>query len=99
MFDGNLLGDGGARNAAGCGLGATFLAGEKCCWRVENAGLPSCGSTDVDAGAGFRSCVALGGRRAVLVLSVVLDDFVREWLETRVLADREFAEAFRRCRG
>jgi len=28
MFEGNLLGDGGARNAAGCGLGARLLAGE-----------------------------------------------------------------------
>jgi hypothetical protein len=76
MLEGNLLGDGGARNAAGCGLGARLLAGEKCCWRVENAGLLSCGSAD--AGAELRSCVTLGGRRAVLALSVVLDDFVRE---------------------
>jgi hypothetical protein len=76
MFEGNLLGDGGARNAAGCGLGARLLAGEKCCCRVEKAGRLSCDSAGADAEV--RSCVALGGRRAVLVLSVVLDDFVRE---------------------
>jgi len=76
MFEGNLLGDGGARNAAGCGLGARLLAGEKCCWRVEKAGRLSCGSAG--AGAEVRSCVTLGGRRAVLALNVVLDDLVRE---------------------
>lgn len=32
MLEGSLLGDGGARKAAGCGLGARDLAGEKCCW-------------------------------------------------------------------
>lgn len=29
---------GGARMVAMRGLGARFLAGEKCCWRVEKAG-------------------------------------------------------------
>jgi hypothetical protein len=38
MFEGSLLGDGGARNEAVAGLGARFFAGEKCCWRVEKAG-------------------------------------------------------------
>lgn len=39
MFEGSLLGEGGASKAAGCGFGARFLAGEKCCWKFENAGL------------------------------------------------------------
>jgi hypothetical protein len=38
MFEGSLLGEGGARNDAVAGLGARFFAGEKCCWRVEKAG-------------------------------------------------------------
>lgn len=38
MLDGNLLGEGGARKEAVGGLGASDLAGEKCCWRVEKAG-------------------------------------------------------------
>lgn len=31
MFEGNLLGDGGARKAAGWGFEARLFAGEKCC--------------------------------------------------------------------
>lgn len=38
MLDGSLLGEGGTRKDAGCGFGARFLAGEKCCWRVEKVG-------------------------------------------------------------
>jgi hypothetical protein len=48
-LEGNLLGVGAARNVAGCGLEPIFFAGEKCCWRVENAGL----RTDVSA---YRDC-------------------------------------------
>jgi hypothetical protein len=33
-----LEGDGGARKVLVGGLGARERAGEKCCWRVENAG-------------------------------------------------------------
>lgn len=44
IFEGNLLGEGGARKAAGWGFGARFFAGEKCCCSVEKAGLLSCES-------------------------------------------------------
>lgn len=78
MFEGSLLGEGGARNTAGCGLGARLLAGEKCCWRVENAGLLKCSTC---AGA-FDSVIELrfdGGARIVDVeLERVDVDRVRE---------------------
>ncbi len=87
MFDGSLLGDGGARKAAGWGLGARFRAGEKCCWRVENAGLRSC-----DSVCGWRddgSCneFRFGGRKTVEVAEFkrVDDDFVRVCPEDREL--------------
>jgi hypothetical protein len=38
MFEGSLLGEGGARKAAGCGFGARLFAGEKCCCNVEKVG-------------------------------------------------------------
>ena len=74
-----MLGDGGARKAAGCGLGARFLAGEKCCCKVENAGLFNCDS----AGPALELVVASpaiprdGGRSVVVELSKVDEDLVR----------------------
>jgi hypothetical protein len=38
-LDGSFDGDGGTRNVDVGGFGARDLAGEKCCWRVEKAGL------------------------------------------------------------
>lgn len=70
MFEGSLLGDGGARKAAGWGLGARLFAGEKCCWRVENAGRLSCDSCSLDASS------LEGGRSAVDALRTVDVDFV-----------------------
>jgi hypothetical protein len=97
MFEGNLLGDGGARKAAGCGLGARFLAGEKCCCRAEN-GFLSCGSAS--AGREIVSSVdpRAGGRSAAGALETTEDDFARAWLGIRGAAEGELAEGLRRCR-
>ena len=77
IFEGNLLGEGGARKTAGCGLGARFLAGEKCCCRVENAGfLSCCGAACVGREAGSCAGSRVGGRKVVDALRTV-EDFVR----------------------
>lgn len=98
IFEGSLLGDGGARKAAGCGLGARFLAGEKCCCRVENAGLLSsdsawtrreaCSSVDPREGSG----------RVVDAVRTVEEDFVRARPGAPVVADIELVDALRRYR-
>lgn len=77
ILEGNLLGEGGARKAAGCGLGTRFLAGEKCCCRVENAGLLSC-CDSAFAGREVGSCTdsRVGGGKVVDAFKIV-DDLVR----------------------
>ena len=106
IFEGNLLGEGGARKAAGWGFGARFFAGEKCCCSVEKAGRLSCESgrevgSCADSRVGGRTAEAdsrVGGRRVVDAFKTVEEDFVRVWPGTRVAADTELVEAFRRCR-
>jgi hypothetical protein len=97
MFEGNLLGDGGARKAAGCGLGARFLAGEKCCCRAEN-GFLSCGSTSAGREIVSSADPRVGGRLAVGALETIEDDLARVWLGIRGAAEGELAEGLRRCR-
>lgn len=79
MLEGSLEGLGGARNAAGWGLGARLFAGEKCCWRVEKEGFLGWDSerrTLVVVVSAKGSRVA-GGRRAVEEVKRVEEDFVR----------------------
>lgn len=79
-----MEGEGGARKAAGWGLGARDLAGEKCCWRVEKEGflgweeerraLVVGGSAEGSRVVGSRDG---GGRRAVEDVKRVEEDLVR----------------------
>jgi hypothetical protein len=98
IFEGSLLGEGGARNAAGCGFGARLLAGEKCCCNVENVGRLGC-----DSERKFRVVVGSfvdsweGGRRAVDAVRMVEEDFVRVCPVTRGTDDVELVETFRKC--
>ena len=96
MLEGNLLGDGGARNAAGCGLGAKFLAGEKCCCRAEK-GFLIWGSARAGREAASSADPRVGGRRTG-ALDTVEEDFARVWPGTRGAAETELAEGLRRCR-
>jgi len=73
-----LLGDGGARKAAGWGLGARLFAGEKCCWRVEKAGRLNCDSCCCGWALRSSEPFLVGGRRAVEAVRSVEDDLVRE---------------------
>lgn len=95
IFEGNLLGDGGARNAAGCGLGARLFAGEKCCCSVENAGRFNCDSANVGRGV---ASSRVGGLRSVDEFRTVEEDFVRVWDGTRALVVTELADGFRMWR-
>ena len=98
IFEGSLLGDGGARKAAGCGLGARFLDGEKCCCSVENGGLLSSDSTCTGREACSSVDPRAGGGRVVDAVRTVEEDFVRARPGSRVAADMELADALRRCR-
>jgi len=83
-------------------LGPRFLAGEKCCCKVENAGFLICDS----ARRGFEFDIPSpdiprdGGRSVVDEFNNVEDDRVRTWPRPRVPAalERELADGFRRCR-
>lgn len=100
MLEGSLLGEGGARKAAGCGLGARFLAGEKCCCSVLNAGfLNNGGSIFADCGLSTSVVLRLGGGRAVEDEVVkVDDDLVRTCPVTGFgLAENEVADVLRAC--
>lgn len=95
MFEGNLLGDGGARKAAGCGLGARFFAGEKCCCIAEK-GFLAWGSANV-----VREVVSsprIGGRSIGCTFETVEEDFARVWLVIRGAVEIVLAEGLRRCR-
>jgi len=88
-----LLGEGGARKAAGWGFGARFLAGEKCCWRVEKFGLRSWGGSSRGAGS-----------RAVEVFNVELnveEDLFLVWPFGRVVFEGRvlLVDEFRTCRN
>lgn len=78
-------------------MGARFFAGEKCCCKVEKAGLLSCGSAcairDTNPSGPF-----VGGRWTVDALSVAEVDFAREWLAARVVEEKELVEGVRKCR-
>ena len=93
-----MLGDGGARKAAGWGLGARLFAGEKCCWRVEKAGRLNCDSCCCGWALRSSEPFLVGGRRVVEAVRSVEDDLVRECPGPFVLAERELADAFRRWR-
>jgi len=100
MLEGSLLGEGGARNAAGCGFGARFFAGEKCCWRVENAGFLICGGSTFEGRGAGSSDGHEGGRRAVAVEALKVEyDLFLVWPIARVLEERVLlVDALRRCR-
>lgn len=98
-MDGSLLGDGGARKAAGWGLGARLLAGEKCCWRVEKAGFFSCGCSKVEVLGVGSSDARGGGLRTVDTPRREEEDLLRTCPDVRALAGRVLVlliDAFRR---
>ncbi len=98
-MEGSLLGEGGARKAEGCGFGARFLAGEKCCCKVLNAGfLNNGGSTGCGFGAS-KVLLRVGGGRAVEDEFVrVVEDLVRVCPGTAFeLVEIEVADTLRTC--
>jgi hypothetical protein len=97
ILDGSLLGVGGARNDAGCGLGAKFLAGEKCCCSAEN-GFLVWGSGSADREVVSSVDPRVGGRNTGEAVEIMEEDFARVWLGTRTAADTELADGLRRCR-
>lgn len=94
MLEGRLLGEGGARKAAGCGLGTRFLAGEKCCCRAEKGFFSWGSATDGREVASSR----VGGRSTGGAPEKVEVDFARVWPETRGAVEIELADGLRRCR-
>lgn len=76
MLAGFLEGEaGGARMAAMRGLGAVFLAGEKCCWRVEKAGRSRWAAVDAPVPAPpdhCRRCDVIGGAFFAAVTETVV---------------------------